>query len=478
VADRGEKEVKPLPISVALAVLLTAGLPGQDLPPWVLLLARVKQHGRASFEHIPDYTCQKTVSRSVKPPDSQSFTPIDTAAFTSESLIVSGAISATPLNLFVHDAGRITVSSEADLHDGTTLRFDFEVSALAGAYRVRSGESQTMVGVRGTFWVDPQSLDLLRIEEHAVDLPPDLNTRDVVTTITYGRTRIGSSDVLLPRSSELVVTDSSGGQQRSLVEFSGCRAPAEAGLPGQDLPPWVLLLARVKQHGRASFEHIPDYTCLETVNRFERPRNGASFRQIGTLLLEVASVGGKELFARKGAARFQDGDPAAFTSEGLIGSGDFSATPLNLFVHDAGRITAAPEAGLFTGMTLRFDFEVSALAGAYQVRSGGIKTMVGVRGTFWVDPQSLDLLRIEEHHVGLPPDLNIRDIVTTIIYGRTRIGPSEPLLPQSSEVIVTNLSGGQKRNLIEFSGCREYGSESTIHFAPAGPEPPPAPKKK
>jgi hypothetical protein len=224
-----------------------------------------------------------------------------------------------------------------------------------------------------------------------------------------------------------------------------------AGLPGQDLPPWVLLLARVKQHGRASFEHIPDYTCQKTVSRSVKPPDSQSFTPI---------------------------DTAAFTSEGLIGSGDFSATPLNLFVHDAGRITAAPEAGLFTGMTLRFDFEVSALAGAYQVRSGESQTMVGVRGTFWVDPQSLDLLRIEEHHVGLPPDLNIRDIVTTIIYGRTRIGPSEPLLPQSSEVIVTNLSGGQKRNLIEFSGCREYGSESTIHFAPAGPEPPPAPKKK
>jgi hypothetical protein len=46
--------VKPLPIGVALAVLLTASLPGQDLPPWVLLLARVKQHARATFEHIPD----------------------------------------------------------------------------------------------------------------------------------------------------------------------------------------------------------------------------------------------------------------------------------------------------------------------------------------------------------------------------------------------------------------------------------------
>jgi len=165
-------------------------------------------------------------------------------------------------------------------------------------------------------------------------------------------------------------------------------------LPAQDLPPWVLLLARVKQHGRATFEHIPDYVCLETVDRFEKPRNGASFRPIDTLQLEVASVGGKELFSRKGEARFHDGEVTDFAAEGLIGSGDFSATPLNLFVHDAGRITVPSEAGLSDRKTLRFEFEVSALAGAYRVQSHGVKAMVGVRGTFWVDPQSLDLLRI------------------------------------------------------------------------------------
>ena len=249
-------------------------------------------------------------------------------------------------------------------------------------------------------------------------------------------------------------------------------------LPAQDLPPWVLLLARVKQHGRATFEHIPDYVCLETVDRFEKPRNGASFRPIDTLQLEVASVGGKELFSRKGEARFHDGEVTDFAAEGLIGSGDFSATPLNLFVHDAGRITVPSEAGLSDRKTLRFEFEVSALAGAYRVQSHGVKAMVGVRGTFWVDPQSLDLLRIEERQVDLPRGFSIRDAVTTVTYRRTRIGSSDVLLPHSSELVVTDSAGVQQKNLVEFSGCREYRSESVVHFGPVVPEPPSAPKKK
>jgi len=248
-----------------------------------------------------------------------------------------------------------------------------------------------------------------------------------------------------------------------------------APLPGQDLPPGASLLARVKEHGRANFEHIPDYACLETVDRYRRSR---SIAPTDTLHLEVAVVGDKELFARKGATQFQGDDPTVFVTAGMIGSGDFSATPLNLFVSDAAWITAPSEAGLSGRKPLRFEFEVSALAAAYWVQNRGVKAPVGVRGAFWVDPQSLDLLRIEQHDVDLPSDMNIRDIATTIAYARTRIGTSNPLLPRSSEVIVTDFSGGRHRNAIKFSGCREYHSDSVVHFEGVVPEPPPPAKKK
>lgn len=233
-----------------------------------------------------------------------------------------------------------------------------------------------------------------------------------------------------------------------------------ARLPGQEVKPGDLLLARVKEHGRATFERIPDYACLETVDRFGK----LSIRPLDTVHLEVAVVGGKELFARKGAPQFQGDDPAAFTTAGMIGSGDFSATPLNLFVKDAAWITAPPEAGLPGRKPLRFEFEVPVQSGAYQVKLGEVKAAVGVRGAFWVDPQSLDLLRIEQHDVDLPPEWKVRDIATTIAYARMRIGSSNPLLPRSSEVIVTYSAGGQPRNRIEFSGCREYRSQSFVHF--------------
>ena len=247
-----------------------------------------------------------------------------------------------------------------------------------------------------------------------------------------------------------------------------------AALPAQDLPPEILL-ARVKQHGRATFEHIPDYACLETIHRFEKPRNAASFRPIDTLHLEVASVGGKELFARQGAARFGDGDLHAFILAGAISSGAFASTPLNLFIRDVARISPLPQEGIIAGTTLQFHFEESAMTAGFFVQSGGSKGQAGLRGTFWVDSQTLDLARIEEQAVDLPPMLLMRNLTTSIDYARTRIGSSDPLLPQSAETVITDFYGVERKNTIEFTGCREYMSESVIHFGPVVSTPPPAP---
>ena len=440
--------MKPLSMGVALAVLLAAALPGQDLPPWVLLLARVKRHGRASFEHIPDYACQQTASR-------PSFTPAGTAAFAIETPIGSSALMATPLNLFVHDAGRITVPSDTDLHDGALLRFGFEVS---GAYRVQSGGIETTVGVRGTFWVDAQSLDLVRIEEHAVDLPPGLNIRDIVSTIAFERTRIGSSDVLLPHSSELVATDFSGAQQRNLIEFSHCRGSAGTGQPGQDQPQSDLA-TRVKQHGRDCFEHIPSHVCRQTVNRFEKPRNAPSFTPAGAENLEVASGSEPETASLAVVRRLCERDVVVVAGHGFPAAGVSASLVRNVFVYDGARIAWSAEDRVLGRAALRYDFEMPADLSCFAVRAGAAEATADVRGTFWVDAETLDLLRIEEHAAGFPRRLGIRDISIAITYGRTRIGSSDALLPQSADTVVSDFRGGQKKNTLEFTGCRESGSE-------------------
>jgi hypothetical protein len=42
----------------------------------------------------------------------------------------------------------------------------------------------------------------------------------------------------------------------------------------QDLPPEVLLLSRVKRHIKEELRHLPNFSCLETVQREYRPARG------------------------------------------------------------------------------------------------------------------------------------------------------------------------------------------------------------
>jgi hypothetical protein len=54
-------------------------------------------------------------------------------------------------------------------------------------------------------------------------VPTNLPVREMVSRIDYGKVRIGSSDVLLPQTAQLSLTDVNGWQHQNTVEFSHCR---------------------------------------------------------------------------------------------------------------------------------------------------------------------------------------------------------------------------------------------------------------
>ena len=234
-------------------------------------------------------------------------------------------------------------------------------------------------------------------------------------------------------------------------------------LSGQDLPAWVLELSRVKRHARESFQKIPNYVCQETIDRFSKGPHEEAFQKLDTLRFEVASIGGRDLRAAPGAKRFEDIDPASHIVKGAISTGSFSGLVLNLFVNDNAVIRPQAEQAQ-SPATLAYDFEMSALNSGYRLKSGPASAMVGLRGTFWVDRESMGLLRIEERAVGIPLNLGMSDVRTAITFAPAQIGSSVALLPQTAEVVIQGLKGGEDKTVTKFSGCRAYTSESVIHF--------------
>ena len=65
-------------------------------------------------------------------------------------------------------------------------------------------------------------------------------------------------------------------------------------------------LVRFEEKIRQDMANVPNYTCLETIERAHREPHARNFKPVDTVRLEVSSVAGKELFAWPGARHFED----------------------------------------------------------------------------------------------------------------------------------------------------------------------------
>src|SRR3954452_9773325 len=112
---------------------------------------------------------------------------------------------------------------------------------------------------------------------------------------------------------------------------------APGGLRGDDLPPGVLLLSKIKRHIREEVGRLPDYTCLQTTARSRKQQGGKRPAEPSdTVMLEVLYTGEKELYGSPGTRRFANEDPSSFTGGGMSGNGMFALHLRPLFVNDNG----------------------------------------------------------------------------------------------------------------------------------------------
>lgn len=256
-----------------------------------------------------------------------------------------------------------------------------------------------------------------------------------------------------------------------LLVWAGSAAAAP-----DDSPHEVALLARVKQRMRQVLSQVPNYTCLETIERSVQGPRAKVFRPLDTVLLEISNLGDKELLSWPGGRRLEEADPSSFVSGGLMGNGVFALYARNVFLHDATTMQYRGDQDMAGRPVARFEFRVPQARSGYQIQANGASAKVGMTGSFWIDPTSLELVRMEIRADEIPAALGIARTAAVIDYARMRIGASDVLLPQAAELLLALLSGEVRRNEIQFSHCRAYVTESSIRFdMPDTPPSVPAP---
>lgn len=250
----------------------------------------------------------------------------------------------------------------------------------------------------------------------------------------------------------------------------GWPASAQSELPRQ-----VLQLAELKRNIKTRLARLPNYTCLETIERSQRKNARQAFRYLDTVRVEVAAVKNREIYAWPGAKEFGDRDITEIIGAGTVASGSFAEEIRGVFVNNISIIVWRGEEQRSGRRTLRWDYRIPYNLSGWTVRSGGVTGRVSAAGAFWVDAESLELLRVETNADEIPPDLPITAVKNTLDYARVRIASEDVLLPQSAELILTEIAGQESRNRIEFSHCREFASNTILTFeSPSTVTPTPA----
>lgn len=239
-------------------------------------------------------------------------------------------------------------------------------------------------------------------------------------------------------------------------------APVCLGETG--IPPEVLQLARMKQNMAKLLARVPDYTCMETVQRFRRGPGSARFRPLDTFHLEVAFVGGKEVYSEPGAHRFDERRVSELVGRGLTSDGDFAIQARTVFLNNTAQISFGAKEMLEAHGALRYNYRISLFGSGWTVKIGSAAGKVAEHGSFWADAETLDLLRIERFADEIPPDLAVSAIHTELEYGTARLNGESVSIPRSSDTVLTELSGAQNRNTTAFSQCHAARGETTISF--------------
>jgi hypothetical protein len=240
----------------------------------------------------------------------------------------------------------------------------------------------------------------------------------------------------------------------------------------QQTEPELVLLNRIKAHMRSELTQVPNYTCLETVRRLHsEPGPKTRLTPLDSVHLEIVYSGGKEWYGMPGDRSFTEKNPAAFIGTGMIGDGLFAITLHNLFVADAALFTPQGEESLEGRRAMRYDFRLPRSVNKLAITLVEAKGTVGEEGSLWVDPESLDLLRLDVRATEIPAYLPLSELQFQVTYGRTRIGELDGLLAQQADLSMTKTSGSEDFDRFDFTHCRTFHTASTIHFGGDAPVP-------
>jgi len=258
-----------------------------------------------------------------------------------------------------------------------------------------------------------------------------------------------------------------------LAGLSSYLCAQTAGTPEQ------VALLRAKEKVLASLDAIPNYTCLQTIERVQlkgepgRQPDGSPLpldalleraETSETVRVEVGFVDSKELYSWPGEGSFEEKPLPEMVGFGFISSGTFATALRNAFLGSTELFRAAGEENLNGRRAIRYNYLARGAGRGVLLGDGDGYTRVPYSGALWIDAATFDVLRLRIQADALSSLPDISEIWGQLDYVASSIGNGAFLVPQSAHMLVGFANEVQKHNRSVFSACRLFGVSSELSF--------------
>jgi hypothetical protein len=243
---------------IGVALLSAQGDPDE-------ILARITAKVQEDLRRLPDYVCHQTIERSQRLASMNTFRSLDVlrlevalvgnremyswrgaekfeekelADLVDRGVVGTGGFALLARHVFLTRGAGFTYRGEERLGERRTVRFDYEVALEHSSFRIRAPKREAVVGFEGSIWADAETLDLIRLEVRALDIPERVGVAQADSVMSYVRVPMGDASALLPQSADLKTITVGGDESRNNSRFTDCRRyQAESILSFGEPPP-------------------------------------------------------------------------------------------------------------------------------------------------------------------------------------------------------------------------------------------------
>jgi hypothetical protein len=251
-----------------------------------------------------------------------------------------------------------------------------------------------------------------------------------------------------------------------------------ATLHAQTPPDPAETLSEVRLKISAAMRKLPKCTCVQTIDRsyFKRTPAASSCDQASAdkkkgrsslhlyltdrIRLDVAQDYGHEIHSWPGAMQFDGGDIDVPINRGPVATGLFDGHLIDIFANDGTQFEFSGDKTVGGRRLFTYGYRVAEEMSHYKIRTETGWAITAYEGTFDIDPDSLELLRITVSTPELVGKSDLCEARSSVAYTSAHISDAGFLLPRVSQFHTIQRGVEETNSTSVFTNCREYQEPS------------------